>query len=413
MTYNINTMPLRVKVLILVIVLNIITVITLNYFGHRILVSHIHEYKETNLEKRLKIVKRLIDNQINVMDNSVRDYAYWDDTYAFLQEFDSEYVDSNLGKQTFSNIEVDYIAFFDVLGGMYYSVGYKHDTGEKYDISPDLAHKLEELSFALYSENKNAIGVITSEDKTYYVASRPVLRSDKTGPATGTLMMMREFDSEISQKLNEIVQDPYEIHQYGKMQETLNKSLNAMILDRSFVLDNSNDVLIGYTLINGINSEPTLVVSMKEDSTLSSVEDKYIKYLNIFLILIFLLNLTVTVLFMEKLVLKPLQYLVNEVDKIRTRKVASQRLVVNTHGEFQQLATNINAMLDALDIFDKKLVAVNKAMEEKTKETEINAGELERLNRHMVGRELRMAELKEKIEELQYKLNEKNDDIQQ
>jgi methyl-accepting chemotaxis protein len=114
---------------------------------------------------------------------------------------------------------------------------------------------------------------------------------------------------------------------------------------------------------------------------------------------------------MEKMVLGPLRHLVYEVDRIRTRKVASQRIVIKGNGELMQLATNINTMLDTLDSFDKKLVTVNKEMESKAIELEANSKELERLNRHMVGRELRMAELKEQLEELEFKLKQKEDAI--
>jgi len=406
-------MSLRVKVLLLVIVLNIITILSVNLFGQKMLVTPIHQYKERQLDRRLKTIKKLVDEQINVIDNSVRDYAYWDDTYSFMTNFDPQYVESNLGRQTFANIEIDYMGFFDVHGTKYFSSGYKHDTGDKYDISPELSLKLEELSFSLYSENINAYGVITSGENIYYVASRPVLRSNKQGPAVGTLMMIREFDGEVKQKIDDLVQEPYELNIYKNVESTLSKSLNAMILDRSTVVDKTKNGMVGYALINGIDKEPSLIISMKEDSLLALLESYYIKYLNVFLLILFIINLILTLLFMDKLILGPLRLLVTEVDRIRTRKVSSQRITVKAQGEIQQLVTNINTMLDTLDNFDKKLVAVNKQMEEKTLALESNTKELERVNQHMVGRELRMAELKEQIEDLQFKLNENTDDIQQ
>jgi len=237
--------------------------------------------------------------------------------------------------------------------------------------------------------------------------------SNKQGPAVGTLMMIREFDGEVKQKIDDLVQEPYELNIYKNVESTLSKSLNAMILDRSTVVDKTKNGMVGYALINGIDKEPSLIISMKEDSLLALLESYYIKYLNVFLLILFIINLILTLLFMDKLILGPLRLLVTEVDRIRTRKVSSQRITVKAQGEIQQLVTNINTMLDTLDNFDKKLVAVNKQMEEKTLALESNTKELERVNQHMVGRELRMAELKEQIEDLQFKLNENTDDIQQ
>ncbi|NMB70261.1 hypothetical protein GYA27_03620 [candidate division WWE3 bacterium] len=407
----INTMSLRVKVFLLILFLNLTAVLALNYVSKNILVVQLDQYKEKQLERNLRVLKKHTEEQISSIDNSVRDYAYWDDTYNFMFDLNPEYVESNLVKQTFANIQVDYMGFFDALGKMRYSAGYNHETGEKFEITPELANALGEISFTIYSEGTNGAGVITSGKKVYYIVSRPILKSDKTGPAVGTLMMLKEFDYEAQQGLKDLLQMNFEITLYSDVDKILNKAQTATLLDRNFEINNKPESAIGYILINDLENKPAFIISSSEDVTLITVISRYRRYINIISLAIFLFNLILAVVFMEKNLLGPLRHLVSEVDRIRTRKVASQRIVIKGDKELKELATNINSMLDTLDSFDKKLVDVNKEMESKATELEANAKELERLNKHMVGRELRMAELKEQLEELEFKLKQKEDAI--
>lgn len=404
-------MSLRVKVFLLILSLNLTAVLAISYVSRNILVVQVDQYKENLLERNLRVLKKHIEEQINIIDGSARDYAYWDDTYGFMSDLNPDYIESNLGKQTFNNLQIDFIAFFDPRGKLHYSSGYSHETGEKFEITPELTGTLEEISFTLYSESTNGSGVITSGDKIYYIVSRPILKSDKTGPAVGTLMVLKEFDYEAQQGLKDLLQTNFEVTVYTNVDGIIDKSLNATLLDREFVIDNNSESAKGYILINDMENKPAFIISSSEDTALSAVVGKYRRYINYVSIFIFFFNLAVAVVFMENNLIGPLKHLVSEVDRIRTRKVASQRIVVRGDKELKQLATNINTMLDTLDSFDKKLVDINKQMELKATELEENAKELERLNKHMVGRELRMAELKEQLEELEFKLKQKDDVI--
>ncbi len=77
-----------------------------------------------------------------------------------------------------------------------------------------------------------------------------------------------------------------------------------------------------------------------------------------------------------------------------------EKIIVRSRDEIGELATAFNAMAENLESSHEALETTNNELEAATKQTEEKLAEVETLNKFMVGRELRMIELKAEIEEL-------------
>ena len=117
------------------------------------------------------------------------------------------------------------------------------------------------------------------------------------------------------------------------------------------------------------------------------------------------LSVVLGFLFLNFVFLKPFYGLIRGINKIRTEKSFSTRLEVKGESEFSQLAVEINEMLETLQKSEINYIKANDELKQQTTQLETKSSEFERINKHMVGRELRMAELKEKIKDLEEQLN--------
>lgn len=77
-----------------------------------------------------------------------------------------------------------------------------------------------------------------------------------------------------------------------------------------------------------------------------------------------------------------------------------REIQVKTKDEIGELAEAFSQMTGALKKSGKKIEEYSKGLEEKIKNVEVERAKLEQMNKLMVGRELKMVELKEEIKEL-------------
>jgi len=126
------------------------------------------------------------------------------------------------------------------------------------------------------------------------------------------------------------------------------------------------------------------------------------------LIVIGLVAIIVATAFLENLILFPIRKLAFDVNKIRTSGDFAARVSISGKNELSILAMGVNKMLESLEETGTKLKEVNSELARKSLELERKSSELERINKFMVGRELKMVELKDEIEKLKAKINAKS-----
>lgn len=173
-----------------------------------------------------------------------------------------------------------------------------------------------------------------------------------------------------------------------------------------------NDTL--YTLVrqpghtNYRGSDWTLVLASPEQVITGEANQSALKIAAMFaLAMIVVLALLVALL--ERLVIRPARQLTYTVQEI-TKGDLSKRATVGSKDEIGQLGTAFNHMTARLETSHKEL---DTKVQERTNELEEKVDELERLNQAMVGRELRMVELKKEVEKLRRDTDEHSESAEE
>ncbi|EKD95924.1 MAG: hypothetical protein ACD_24C00260G0001, partial [uncultured bacterium] len=116
-------------------------------------------------------------------------------------------------------------------------------------------------------------------------------------------------------------------------------------------------------------------------------------YLVFFLTLLVVIVIGLFSIYLESTIVKPLKALLADVVRVRNDKNFDARVRNEGVDEVYVLSMEINKMLDTLKSASNILSDTNKELKEKT-------DELEKINKIMVGRELKMISLKKEIEKL-------------
>ncbi len=134
------------------------------------------------------------------------DWAIWDDSYRFMEDRNQEFIDSNLQWETLEkSTGVNLVYFCTSQGEIVW--------GEVYDSEQDGQVRLEELSPAFLNSsnylirhdsiNSEHVGILLTSQGPLMVFSRPIVKSNGTGPSNGVFIMGRFLNRKILQTLAE------------------------------------------------------------------------------------------------------------------------------------------------------------------------------------------------------------------
>ena len=139
-----------------------------------------------------------IEADLNALDRVVQDWAWWDDTFAYLRGRKPDYADANLVPSTFDTQKLHLVLLLRVDLRPAWQ-GYR--AAGSADIAP-LPEGMAGL-LARRAADRNAFpgengfrGVFRHGGEFYILACRPVLDSAKAGPSPGWLFMARRIDPE-------------------------------------------------------------------------------------------------------------------------------------------------------------------------------------------------------------------------
>lgn len=133
-----------------------------------------------------------IQSEILVLDELSKDWGNWDDTYRFVVDRNAAFRNANLGWESLlASTRVNLFSILDAQGNPVWS-GFRHQPHKDLPVPPFLGGQRQVPSKG---------GLVLTEEGPLMVAIRPILRSDGSGPARGTLIMGRLLDEAFLRRL--------------------------------------------------------------------------------------------------------------------------------------------------------------------------------------------------------------------
>lgn len=151
----------------------------------------------------LRSEKRQIDSSVTgissyIQENSTKysmaasDWGHWDDTYAYITDGNTGYIDVNMSENSFDYLDVSFIMILDKDEKLLYQRFYQQEKGRFTDFpagfSEDAQHVIDFAKSA-----SDVSGILKIGEAFYFVAATDVTDSLERTPANGTLIFGREI----------------------------------------------------------------------------------------------------------------------------------------------------------------------------------------------------------------------------
>ena len=83
--------------------------------------GYVETAQRNQVDRDFEIVETIIENEKENLNSILMDWAYWDDTYNFINNRNPEYVKSNLNEESLENLSLNMMLFVNQSGEV---VGY-------------------------------------------------------------------------------------------------------------------------------------------------------------------------------------------------------------------------------------------------------------------------------------------------
>jgi PAS domain S-box-containing protein len=318
-----------------------------------ILLGSLVKAEEQEATQVVKGVLSLLGQTSDDFNSRFADWSAWDDTYAFIQNRNKEFIASNLVPEGLANVRVNIAVFVNTSGKIVYGTGL--DT-KKLQLTPVPEALKQHISLndpLLQHPNAESslAGIMLLPSGPVLITSRPIVTTKGTGPIRGTLVFGRNLDAAGIAKLSKITRLPLIVHsmnepqlpaEFQKVREKL--SANKPILVRAL----SEDAIAGYALLNDIYDQPALILRVDLPREIYRQGQISLQYLLVSVILAGIGFIGCTLLLLEYLVLFRLSSLAKGVNCVSASQDLSLRLSVTGEDELSDLAYTINGMLSAI-----------------------------------------------------------------
>ncbi len=335
--------------------------------SHFIILSGFQDLEERAVKRSVEQALKALSASLEELDATNEDWASWDDTYNFIEDRNRDYIDSNLVDGTFVNLRLNIILYYDSAGKLVFGKAFDHENRMEVSIPSSLLEHLTPNNLLLsHSEPGDGVrGLIILPEAPLLISSRPITRSDGSGPIRGALIMGRYLGAEELRRLAEVTNLKFEIRGLEA------SSIPAALLeaDSQIMLQPSDDrLIIGYSLLRDIYGKPGLILTVIENREIYAQGLRTVSFFIASSLATGLLAGIMILKLLDGMILSRLSHLSQEVGNIEKLGDPSLRVHVTGEDEISSLAGRVNSMLERLELSQETIRRYSQSLEELVEE---------------------------------------------
>lgn len=320
------------------------------------------ELEERSVQSSMQQTLKTLQNEIDALYGNARDYAVWDPTYAFIEQRNLEYIDTNVNTEALLNIRVSYVAFVNLSGDIVYARRQNIIDGQELPIPADLASfDGANASFLqVAAENKGISGVIVVDGQPMLIAAHPVLTSAGAGAPRGVLIMGRDLDAAELARLSTITgynlsliptNKASSVSDFALARQLMNNDAPIIVRPLSF----ADDRIAGYAQIDDLRGGEGIILRIDVPRDILQYGLAASRYNLLILLLVTGAFAAAILTLIERRVLSRIISLSTQVAHIGRSGDRQTRVAPSGDDEVARLGHAINRMLDDLDQASQRL----------------------------------------------------------
>ncbi|MEM3824100.1 MAG: CHASE4 domain-containing protein, partial [Candidatus Bathyarchaeia archaeon] len=362
-------MKLRLKSVIVVCVTVFMLLAIFSSIAYVVVLSSFSELEKEHVTENVQRAKNVLEGMISDLDLFLLDWSCWDDTYYFVMDNNTEYIEANLLDLTFINAELNAIIFVNSSGQIVFSKAFDLNEQAAIPISQSLLSNIEDSDLLWnHSETTSHVsGLLLLQEGPMLIASRPITMSSGEGPIAGALLMGRNLDDAKIQELIEKAALTLSIQRLDDSQ--LQSDFQTMFLDSTdseqiSVMPQNSDIVLGYTFLSDIYGNPILVLQVDMPRNIYKQGLASLYYIIYSIVVGGLVFLGVFLILLEKLILARIEKISNTTKEIRKTHNLSLRVPEIGSDELSDFSREFNKMLSTVDTLEHKLRNYSEHLEE-------------------------------------------------
>jgi PAS domain S-box-containing protein len=324
------------------------------------IISYILWYHFTDLEhafvqKTVGQMRVWAESYVENLDVTAADWANWTGLYRYMHDGNPEFAESNLVDVALDELGLDIMLLVRPSGSLAYGRVSKAD-GAGY--SGVTAQQLKEFAragvFDAFAEkSEGRLGMVALPGHPAILVARPILTSERTGPARGILVMGCFLDDEQLQHLSLKVGAQTTLYPIvdRAMPDDMQKARNTLLTGVTSYVNPlpDRDHIAGYCLLHDWHGKPAFLARVLMDRPVNAKAVATISLLALVVLTTLVLLAVVSTTVQEKTVLERLHLVSKALQHIGATSDISTRVEVSGSDELSELGTAINSMLEALE----------------------------------------------------------------
>ncbi|WP_231557590.1 EAL domain-containing protein [Exiguobacterium sp. ZOR0005] len=336
-------MRIRTKLMIAV-ALNILIFVGVIFFVVRpYFIEQSMERDRLAVDSQIASVTETLVNRKSSLERTLVDWAEWNDAYAFIQGKNETFIDSNISEASLDNLNVNAMLFLNRDGDVHYA------TFQKQSLSltePEQQAFLADIASRVRADANTRSTIYESEYGPVFYATHPILQSDRSGPAEGTLVMLEFVSSHFVADLSAQTKLPLAVGLTEATDTTITSrdGLTHVVIPLDTVYDKTD---YGITFV----VEPT-----HYQNTVAMLR------LGILALLVLGVGLFLSLLWtIHHVIIRRLMGIGDELKQITIERDSRLRISLNeqSQDEIEQMAVSMNEVLAALE--DTRAEVLDKA----------------------------------------------------
>ncbi|SMC21913.1 PAS domain S-box-containing protein [Desulfacinum hydrothermale DSM 13146] len=251
---------LRYRVLIFLMGLILVVVAGAFFLSRLTFVAQLDALEHGYARRSVESIEKAVEMQLESLSRLTGDWAMWDDTYRFIVDLNSDYVESNLNPQTMATTRLMAILYFDRDGSLRYYYAGDPDRAIRIMLSHAFLERVQSHGELIHHESttSDVRGLLAFQGKAYLVCARPILNSEEKGPIRGSLVVIRPLDDHLLERLREIAGQHVRLSVLPSSPEAASK---ASFAETSLSFDDSH--YTGRVVLSDLSGRPACVLSAR------------------------------------------------------------------------------------------------------------------------------------------------------
>ena len=301
---------------------------------------------------QIKRVVNEIANSLEKLTSFGTDWAFWDDTYLFVTDGNSEYITNNLMDDTFIDQKLSFMMFFNEKEELVHQRFFDYGNSEAMDSDIATVNVLRSLKQLFdYRNDLNAkAGIVVTPTAPLLITAAPILSSLREGPIHGTLLVGRYLNKKEIERMSylthlTIALEPYTAEtRISPFKAIKTQQEPAEYLTR--IVD--DETLVASTILADISGKPAVTILVTLTRAMYQQGYAMWKQQVISLLLVGFGIMAFLIYLLNRFVLRKLVILSGEVDLITKTGEANLRIQPQGNDEIATLGGRINSMLDTV-----------------------------------------------------------------